>query len=95
MSAKDIFNIKDLVDFYKNYISFEQFPKLRKFTSRTLSLFSTTYLCEQLFSLMKLSKASKRSMLSDTHFKNTLRLTLSIAYTTEYSRHIKKTPFQK
>ena len=29
MSAKNLFNSKDLVDFYKNYISFEQFQRLR------------------------------------------------------------------
>ena len=38
MSAKNLFNSKDLVDFYKNYILFEQFPKLQKFASRILSL---------------------------------------------------------
>lgn len=74
---KDIFKERDLVLFYKNYISTEHFPQLRKFAARILSLLSTTYLCEQFFSLMKLTKSSKRSVLTDTHLKNELRLASS------------------
>ena len=41
-------------------------------------------------SLMKLTKTSKRCVLTDKHLKNTLRLASSSEHTTEYSRHIKK-----
>lgn len=47
-------------------------PQLRIQAAQTLSMFGSTYLCEQLFSLMKL-KTSHRSRLTDKHLDSILR----------------------
>lgn len=49
-------------DFYI-YLSVDWFPKMLSFVMRILTMFGNTYLCEQLFSLMKNNKNRKRSRL--------------------------------
>ena len=39
-----------------------------------MALFENTYLCEQLFSLMKNSKNSERSRLTDQHLSSILKI---------------------
>jgi hypothetical protein len=74
---KDIFQESDVIEFYKKYVNTDKFPMLRKFACRILSLFSTTYVCEQFFSLMKMTKTKHRSSLTDIHLKNSLRLAVT------------------
>ena len=49
-------------------------PQLRTQAAQMLSVFSSTYLCEQLFSMMKLNKTPHRSRLTDEHLHSVLRL---------------------
>ena len=49
-------------------------PQLRSQVAQTLSMFGSTYLCEQLFSVMKLNKTSHRTRLTDEHLQSILRL---------------------
>ena len=49
-------------------------PQLRTQATQMLSMFGSTYLCEQLFSRMKLNKARHRSRLTDEHLHSVLRL---------------------
>lgn len=49
-------------------------PQLRIQAAQTLSMFGSTYLCEQLFSLMKLNKTSHRSRLTAEHLHSILRI---------------------
>ncbi|XP_072900750.1 general transcription factor II-I repeat domain-containing protein 2-like [Hemitrygon akajei] len=49
-------------------------PQLRTQAAQMLSMFGSTYLCEQLFSLMKINKTSHRSRLSDEHLHSILRI---------------------
>ena len=52
-------------------------PQLRTQVAQLLSMFGSTYLCEQLFSLMKINKTSHRSRLTDVHFHSILRIFFS------------------
>ena len=60
-------------------IDHELFPRLKKEANRIISMFSTTYMCEQSFSAMKRIKSASRNRLLDITFKNLL-----IATTTNF-----------
>lgn len=64
----------DLITFYKDYVSSEDFPALHKLAVHVCSLFGSTYCCEQLFSRLKGVKTSSRSLLSDRHLQGVLRI---------------------
>jgi len=49
-------------------------PHLRTQAAQMLSMFGSTYICEQLFSLMKMNKTSHRSRLTDEHLHSILRI---------------------
>ena len=49
-------------------------PQLRTQSAQMLSMFSSTYLCEQLFSFMKMNKISHRSHLTDEHLHSILKI---------------------
>ena len=73
-SLKDKFNNSLLIDFYKNYISQEKYSSICKHAMFMISLFESTYLCEQAFSIMKYTKFPERSLLSDSHLEDSLRV---------------------
>jgi len=58
-------------DFYKLRA---HFPKLVDAAARIMSMFGSTYVCEQFSSSMKLNKSALRSRLTDEHLRVTLRL---------------------
>ena len=72
-TLKDKFNV-GLLEFYSKYISTTEFPKIRQHALRMTSLFGTTYLCEQLFSRMKIVKSKARTRITDAHLENSLRI---------------------
>lgn len=67
----------DLLDFYSKYVSITDFPKIRDHALKTVSLFGSTYTCEQLFSRMKNMKSKMRTRLTDEHLENSLRIATS------------------
>lgn len=52
----------------------EVMPQLCLHAARTLCMFGSTYLCEKLFSVMKLNKTVHRSRLTDEHLQSILRI---------------------
>uniref|UniRef100_A0AAG5DQE7 SPIN-DOC-like zinc-finger domain-containing protein n=1 Tax=Anopheles atroparvus TaxID=41427 RepID=A0AAG5DQE7_ANOAO len=71
-------NLKDkfkegLIDFYK-FLPKTDFPNMKDFACKYVSLFGTTYLCEQTFSRMKYVKNNLRSNLTDNHLKSLLTI---------------------
>ena len=62
-----------LTDFYCQ-LEKGRFPEMRTFAKRMLSLFGSTYLCEQTFSVMNLNKNRLRSRLTDAHLRDILRI---------------------
>ncbi|TWW69198.1 Protein ZBED8 [Takifugu flavidus] len=71
------YNDLSLLDFYKLYISAEDFPILRRHALKFASLFGTTYGCEQFFSKLTLAKTLFRSRLTDPNLENQLRVASS------------------
>ena len=61
-----------LLEFYKR-LPEESFPKIKDLARKKMSLFGSTYICEQLFTKMKHTKSKTRSRLTDCHLENSLR----------------------
>ena len=57
-------------------------PQLRQHAALTLCIFGNTYLCEKLLSLMKVNKASHRSLLSNEHLESILKISTTSDLTT-------------
>ena len=55
----------------------EKFPLLAKNAKQMMSLFGNTYVCEELFSTMKLIKNDHRSRLSDARLESCVRVATS------------------
>lgn len=66
-----------LVQFYKLYVSQTTFPSIRCHALKMVSLFPSTYICEQFFSKMKLTKSKNRCKLTDDNLSNQLRVATS------------------
>ena len=49
----------DIHNFYQNYMNLEKFPRLGAH-AKQMTLFGSTYVCEQLFSAMKIIKSDQR-----------------------------------
>ncbi|KAI6655301.1 General transcription factor II-I repeat domain-containing protein 2A-like [Oopsacas minuta] len=74
---KRAFAEHDLLIFYGQYVTSDLFPNLSQHALRFVSLFGSTYCCEQLFSMMKNVKSKSRSLLIDTHLSGILRIATS------------------
>ena len=69
---------KDLTDveLFK-YLAKNKYLKLRSFACSVEAMFAITYVCEKLFSTMKILKTKFRSRLTDKHLRDRLRLAVS------------------
>lgn len=74
---KSKFHDTPLVDFYRDQVNEENYPTLRQHAMKMLSLFGSTFLCEQLFSRMKAVKSNSRSSLTDDNLESCLRVSVS------------------
>jgi len=63
-----------ITEFWTKVAQTKQFPELCMFVAKVLSMFTTTYVCETSFSLMKLIKSRFRTRLSDEHLAAALRI---------------------
>ncbi|KAI2646261.1 General transcription factor II-I repeat domain-containing protein 2 [Labeo rohita] len=72
------------VEFWK-IVPVERYPNVKQAALKLLSMFGSTYVCESLFSTLKQVKSKHRSVLTDTHVKELLRVA-----TTEYDPDRKK-----
>ncbi len=52
-------------------------PQLRLHAARVMSMFGSTYSCEQMFSIMKLTKTSHRSRLTDQHLVSVMKVAMA------------------
>ncbi|XP_019748223.1 general transcription factor II-I repeat domain-containing protein 2-like [Hippocampus comes] len=75
VELKDRFASVSLDTFYKYLLP--GYPTLTALAAKTLSMFGTTYLCEQVFSLMNINKTKLRSKLTHKHLNEILKLAAS------------------
>lgn len=71
---KNLFHKVPLQDFYAKYVSKDKYSNLINFVCKMMSLFGSTYCCEQFFSRMNNTKSKTRSRIIDTNLENTLRV---------------------
>uniref|UniRef100_A0AAR2IL57 HAT C-terminal dimerisation domain-containing protein n=1 Tax=Pygocentrus nattereri TaxID=42514 RepID=A0AAR2IL57_PYGNA len=62
-----------LPEFYRG-LEKEKFPLMRRHAKKMISLFGSTYICEQTFSLLTLNKSRLRTKMTDSHLHNDLRI---------------------
>uniref|UniRef100_A0AAR2KGQ1 SPIN-DOC-like zinc-finger domain-containing protein n=1 Tax=Pygocentrus nattereri TaxID=42514 RepID=A0AAR2KGQ1_PYGNA len=62
-----------LPEFYRG-LEKEKFPLMRRHVKKMISLFGSTYICEQTFSLLTLNKSRLRTKMTDSHLHNILRI---------------------
>lgn len=55
----------------------QKYPDIKKFAAQILCYFGSTYLCEQLFSCMKLNKTAHRSRLTDENLSTIMKVVCS------------------
>ncbi|XP_067933190.1 EPM2A-interacting protein 1-like [Watersipora subatra] len=67
----------ELIEFYHHFFPAGTYQALHKHALRMVSLFSSTYLCEQFFSRMKQTKSTYRTGLTDEHLAQQLRISFS------------------
>ncbi|XP_067930870.1 general transcription factor II-I repeat domain-containing protein 2A-like [Watersipora subatra] len=62
-----------LPEFYRS-LEKEKFPMMRRHAKIMISLFGSTYICEQTFSLLTLNKSRMRTKMTDSHLHDVLRI---------------------
>ena len=55
----------------------QQYPNLIDHAKKMASMFGSTYVCEQLFSSMKVTKSKLRTQLNDSHLQDIILLATS------------------
>lgn len=74
-ALKSKFNEVDILTFYTKYLKNQKsYPKLRNYAARILSMFGSSYVCEQMFSTMNINKSKHRSRLTDEHLQSILKI---------------------
>ena len=68
---------KPLLEFYRLFVSKEEFPNLRASAFKWSSVFGSTYLFEQFFSKMNIAKSRCRSKVTDENVSVQLRVATS------------------
>jgi len=70
---KSLFKIGNLINFY--YLLPEsKYKNIKNFARKMISIFGSTYICEQSFSRMQHIKSKTRSRLSDNHLEDFLKM---------------------
>lgn len=73
---KQLFLNVSKIEFYKA-LSKSSFPNLKSHAQKIIAMFASSYICEQVFSTMKLRKNSVRNRLTDHHLASLLRISSS------------------
>uniref|UniRef100_A0A4W6G454 HAT C-terminal dimerisation domain-containing protein n=1 Tax=Lates calcarifer TaxID=8187 RepID=A0A4W6G454_LATCA len=88
-SLKSQHQLLSLPDFYQS-LDNAKFPLMRRHAKRMMSLFGSTYICEQTFSLLNQNKSRLRTRMTDSHLCEVLRVS-----TTKLSPDMKLSPAER
>uniref|UniRef100_A0A5S6QHL4 Dimer_Tnp_hAT domain-containing protein n=1 Tax=Trichuris muris TaxID=70415 RepID=A0A5S6QHL4_TRIMR len=88
------YNNLPVLEFYKRYITNDEFPTLRRHALKYASAFGTTYSCEQFFSKLTIAKSRLRCRLTDENLEQQLRVASS-SIPANITRLINKKQFQR
>jgi len=72
-----------------SYLS-ERFTNFRRFATRIMAMFGSTYVCEQLFSFMKSTKTCQRTTLTDEHLSSLIKVGTAQAFQPDISKIVMK-----
>ena len=75
---------EETIEFWK-MVPLEKYPNVKWAALEILSMSGSTYVCESVFSTLKYVKSKHRSVLTEIHVKELLRVA-----TTEYKPNLKK-----
>ena len=75
-ALKSSFGKKPLIEFYES-LQPEKLKNVKEFARKMFVLFASTYIWEQTFSSMKISKSKNRSLLTDSNLQAVLRISTS------------------
>jgi len=92
-TLKAMYLNKPLLKFHRVYVSKEEFSNLRASALKWSSIFGSTYLCEQFFSKMNITKSCYRSRVTDEIFSMQLRVATSSVHS-NITRLVKQNSFQ-
>ena len=81
-----------LVEFCQRYITVDKFPIVWKHALKHVSLFGSTYCCEQFFSKLNLAKSRFCSRITDENLEQQSRIA-TFSTTTDIARLIKEKNF--
>ena len=76
MALKNFSQCYSTTEFWRQ-VPESKYPELKKNSSRLISVFSTTYCCESLFSVMKFIKSKQRATLTNEHLGELIRTALT------------------
>lgn len=76
LGLKMIHKSQSTIEFWKQVPEIK-YPELKKTSVRLISIFSTTYCCESLYSVMKFVKSKHRAILTNQHLTELIRTALT------------------
>lgn len=85
---KDKFSSCQLSTFYQ-YVD-SKYPKVKYLAQKIMSMYGSTFACEQLFSIMNINKSRLRSKLSDEHLNSILKIAAAQSFTPNFDAMVKK-----
>jgi Spin-doc zinc-finger/Domain of unknown function (DUF4371) len=85
---KDAFKVVELKEFYAG-LSASLFPALKKFSAGMITIFASTYICEQTFSRMNYIKNKHRTRITDGHLHALLRVSTT-SFDVDFNKLAKK-----
>ncbi|XP_061490325.1 general transcription factor II-I repeat domain-containing protein 2-like [Rhineura floridana] len=76
LGLKMIHKSQSTTEFWKQVPEIK-YPELKKTSVRLISIFSTTYCCESLYSVMKFVKSKHHAILTNQHLTELIRTSLT------------------